>query len=358
MRNLLLTASLAVVLTACGGNEAELAKTIPVNTANLSTIVVQAQTIPQQVVLDGTIEAINKATVSAQTSGQVTVLPFDVGDYVTPGATIVRLTDTEQKAGLQAAQAGLEAAQAGLAEAKAQFARIEQVFAQGVVSQAQFDQVKAGLDAAQAAVIAGRAKVKQAEQQLAYTNVVAPYAGILVRRLVDVGATVAPGTPLLEGVSLTQLRVAVEVPQQFMAALRQYRQAQIILPGGTVVTPDNLRIPPVAQIGSQSFQVLAEFSNPSEQHLFPGTLVKIALQTGQAEHLTVPANALSQRGEMTGLYVLDGQQVKFRYVRSDNQVDASTAIVHAGLQTGDVVITNPTEAVKLYKAQQYQLSEE
>ena len=55
---------------------------------------------PRERVWDGRIEAINQATVSAQTSGRIAALPFDVNDYVAAGDVVMRFTDTEQKSAL------------------------------------------------------------------------------------------------------------------------------------------------------------------------------------------------------------------------------------------------------------------
>src|SRR5690554_7744419 len=64
--------------------------------------------------LDGLIEAVQQSTVSAQTSGTVVELPFDVDDSVAAGDLIVRLEDSEQQSRLRQAQAGLGEARSGL----------------------------------------------------------------------------------------------------------------------------------------------------------------------------------------------------------------------------------------------------
>ena len=59
----------------------------------LATVVVEPARVPRETTFDGAVEAMNQSTVSAQTSGRVVELPFDVGDYVEKGAVIVRITD-------------------------------------------------------------------------------------------------------------------------------------------------------------------------------------------------------------------------------------------------------------------------
>ena len=79
-------------------------------------ITVQQETKPQWLTLPVTIEAISSATVSAQTSGRITELPYDVNDMVLQGAVIVRFTDIEQQARFKQAQAQANETQTRLDE--------------------------------------------------------------------------------------------------------------------------------------------------------------------------------------------------------------------------------------------------
>ena len=89
------------------------------------TTVADVARAPLERVHDGTVEAVNKATMSAQTSGRIAELFYDVDDYVEPGDPIVRFTDVEQQASLQQAKANLEAALARQQQAVAEFRRAE-----------------------------------------------------------------------------------------------------------------------------------------------------------------------------------------------------------------------------------------
>ena len=65
---------------------------------------------PLERVYDGTVEAVNQATMSAQTAGRIAEVFYDVDDYVEPGQPIVRFTDIEQQSALRQAKAALEEA--------------------------------------------------------------------------------------------------------------------------------------------------------------------------------------------------------------------------------------------------------
>ncbi|NLW04783.1 MAG: biotin/lipoyl-binding protein, partial [Pseudomonadaceae bacterium] len=116
----------------------------------LETQPVQRASLVERIQLDGVIEAVHQATVSAQTSGQVRKVYFDVDDAVALGDVLVELDSTEQKARLNQAEAGLREAQAGLKDAKQNFARIEGIYKRELASQAQLDQARNQLSGAEA----------------------------------------------------------------------------------------------------------------------------------------------------------------------------------------------------------------
>ena len=146
------------------------------------TVIATLEDAARERVWDGRVEAVNQATVSAQTSGRIAELPFDVNDYVEAGAVLMRFTDTEQKAALAQAEAALQEATARLAEANQEFERFSKMIENNSVSRAAFDQSRANRDAARARLNAARSRVEGAKEQLEYTVIRAPYAGIVSKR--------------------------------------------------------------------------------------------------------------------------------------------------------------------------------
>ena len=86
------------------------------------------QTLPNEQILDGVVEAVNQSTVSAQTAGRVEEIMVDVNDVVSQGTPIIRLRNIEQRAGLEQAQASLREAEARFLEAQAEYNRIRRVY--------------------------------------------------------------------------------------------------------------------------------------------------------------------------------------------------------------------------------------
>ncbi|MFC4259821.1 efflux RND transporter periplasmic adaptor subunit [Marinobacter lacisalsi] len=306
--------------------------------------VVERRSFQETVHLDGLIEAVQQSTVSAQTSGTVQRLPFDVDDSVAAGDLIVQLEDSEQRSRLRQAQAGLEEAEAALADARQRFERIEAVHERGLVSRQEFDQARNNLAAARARVDRASGAVSEAQEQLSYTRVMAPYGGILTERHVEVGESVSPGQPLLSGLSLEQLRVVVDLPQKYVELARTERQARVTLADGRVLETGEMTFYPYANPQTHTFRLRMRLSEPNGS-LFPGMLVKVGVPVASREVLWVPASSLIHRSELRAVFVLDNQdRPRLRQVRTGVRDNGRLEIL-AGVSEGERVVTNPSDLV-------------
>lgn len=310
--------------------------------ATLATFEVSADAAPTERQFDGTIEAVNEATISAQTAGRITEIAFDVNDRVPAGAVLLRIHSTEQVAGLTQARAALAESSAREIEAQARYRRIDDMYQRRVVAKAQYDEARAARDAAVAQLDAARAGLATANEGVSYTEVRAPFAGVVTQRHVQVGEIVAPGAPLLAAASLDALRVVVEVPQSMTGLVRSARKAAVYADGQRIEST-SVTLFPSAQPGSSTFRARVELPQ-GVAGLAPGMFVKVGLVTGQSDHLTVPLATVVERSEMRAVYVVaaDGR-VSMRQVRL-GRVTGDRVEVLAGLVAGERVALEPAAA--------------
>ena len=336
-----------ILLAAFGTTSAVADSTLP-------TQVITPEVAQAERVWDGVVEAVDQATLAAQTSGRVLELPFDVNDEVHEGQVVVRFTDVEQQAAVKRAKASVDAAEASARQAEADYTRSAELMQRHLIAQSALDQALSARDASRAQLDASRSALREAQQQLDYTVIRAPYTGIVTQRHVQVGETVQPGQALISGLTLGKLRVAVDLPQRDSSAVRQYRQAHVLLETNTG-TPQRLPVArvslfPYADAQSHTFRVRAEL--PEGQHgLYPGMLVKVAFVTGEAQRLLIPRSALLQRSEISGVYVLraDGQPA-LRQLRIGNRYGERVEVL-AGLDAGETIVLDPAlAAAQLAKA--------
>ncbi|MGI9304561.1 MAG: efflux RND transporter periplasmic adaptor subunit [Gammaproteobacteria bacterium] len=297
---------------------------------------------PLERLYDGTVEAVNQATVSAQTAGRVAEIFYDIDDYVEAGSPIVRFTDVEQKSALRQAEAGLREALARQKQAGEEFRRASRLYEAGSGSRREYERALAARDAATARVASARSAISMAEQQVVYTLVRAPYAGIVTQRHVEVGESVTVGQPLMSGLSLEALRVTVDLPQHAAARVRENESATVITDRGRI-SPTRITIFPFANPATNTFTVRLEL--PAGQFaLYPGMFVKVAFVVGESQRLLVPTAALARRSEVTGVYVVgEDQEVRLRQIRVGNQFGDRTEVL-AGLSEGEQVAVDPVQA--------------
>jgi RND family efflux transporter MFP subunit len=313
--------------------------------AALESKQLQLVEVPRDFMLDGVVEAVNRSTIAAQTGGQITGIHFDVDDYVEKGQVIARLKDSQQKAALTAAEAQLKQAETALQDAKDTYDRAEKVFEKGAISEADMDKITAALESAKAAREAAAAGVEQAREQLDYTRITAPYTGIVTERHVQEGEVAAPGTPLMSGISLEELRVNVDVPQSLIPVIRKNPQGYVIGPDGLPIKAEKITVFPYADQSSNTFRVRLDLPE-ADGGFFPGMYVKTGFIIGMEKLLLVPESAVVNRSEVTGVYVIDEQtgKVSLRYIRTGRRFPDGNITVLSGLRPGETIALDPVEA--------------
>lgn len=334
-------AALVTALLACGESPsgAQLAALPP-----LQSIVVDLQHAPLERQLDGKIEAVNQGTVAAQTSGRVSEILYDVNDFVPAGAVIVRIRATEQRAGLLQAQANLREATARETEASQKYERVVVMYERNLVAKASLDEAAANRDATKAQLAAARAALQSAREGVSYTEIRAPYAGIVTQRNVQLGETVAPGTPLMSGLSLQFLRVTVDVPQSIVEQVRRIKKAAVYVEGRRIEAT-KLTVFPEAAATSNTFRARLELPENATD-LYPGMFVKVAFVIGEANRLLVPAAAVVDRGDVTAVYVIDPNgRPSLRQIRPGHRFDGKVEVL-AGLSARERIAIDPIAAMK------------
>ena len=310
----------------------------------LASVVVQRERAPVERKLDGIIEAVNQGTVAAQTSGRVEAIFYDVDDFVPAGAVIIRLRATEQRAGLLQAEAALREATAREAEAQASYRRMSDMYERRVVPKATLDQAAANREAAVARLAAARAALQSAKEGVAYTEVRAPYAGVVTKRLVQVGETVSPGMPLVSGISLQYLRVTVDIPQSIVQQVRRIKKGAVYVEGRRIEAT-KVMVFPEAAAPSSTFRARLDLPENATD-LYPGMFVKVGFVIGEANRLLVPERSLIERSEVTAVYVVDSSgRTSMRQVRVGDRFDSRVEIL-SGLVPGERIALDPLAAVK------------
>jgi len=339
---ILLAALAAAGLAACG--EAPAPKPAAKG-EGFKTAAVELREVELTTTAEAVMEAVRQSTVSAQISGRIVDLRFDVGDYVKKGEVILRIDERSATRALEASEAQVLEAQAALANARAQFERSKQLLAQKFISQAALDQAEATYKAAQARVAALVAGAGQAATERSFATVLAPYSGVVSARHVELGEMAAPGRPLMTGFDPSTLRVVANVPQAQVAAIQAGGKARIEVPSlGRWVDVKAMTIVPAADPRTHTTRVRLEL--PADvRGVYPGVYARAHFVIGKAPRLLVPRAAVVRRSEVTAVYVVDEQgRARLRQIRLGSAGDEASVEVLAGLKPGERVALEPVKA--------------
>jgi len=339
---ILLAALAAAGLAACG--EAPAPKPAAKG-EGFKTAAVELREVELTTTAEAVMEAVRQSTVSAQISGRIVDLRFDVGDYVKKGEVILRIDERSATRALEASEAQVLEAQAALANARAQFERSKQLLAQKFISQAALDKAEADSKQAQARLSAMLAGAGQAATERSFATVLAPYSGVVSARHVELGEMAAPGRPLMTGFDPSTLRVVANVPQAQVAAIQAGGKARIEVPSlGRWVDVKAMTIVPAADPRTHTTRVRLEL--PADvRGVYPGVYARAHFVIGKAPRLLVPRAAVVRRSEVTAVYVVDEQgRARLRQIRLGTAGDEASVEVLAGLKPGERVALEPVKA--------------
>lgn len=326
-----------LLLAAVAVNAVELPDTAPV----------QYREVAQTYIADGLVEAVRQSTVSAQISGRVVEINFDVGDHVNKGQVILRIDEREAVQAVAGSQAQLMQAQANMQNSKAAYERAKQLFVKKFISQAALDKAQAEYKVALAQTQASEALAGQSRLMRGYAAVLAPYSGVVAARLVELGEMVMPGKPLMTGFDPAEMRAVADLPQGKLASIgvRGKIEAMVEAPSlNRWIKPTSATLHPVADTRTHSTKVRMNLPK-NVAGIYPGMFMRVHFVIGKINKLVIPFSAVLRRGEVTAVYVVDENgAVKLRQIRlGDATLDGAVEVL-AGLNQGEKVALDPVKA--------------
>ncbi len=311
----------------------------------LATAKAEYREVAQTYSVEGVVEAVRQSTVSAQISGRIKEINFDVGDTVSKGQVILRIDERETSQALAGSQAQVMQAQAALTQAKANYERSVQLFEQKYISQSALDKAKADYDMAQAQSEASQASESQSALAHAYTSVIAPFSGVVASRLVEIGELVTVGKPMMVGFDPSQMRVIVNVPQYELGQIGSRPKVKVELTSlKRWISAASVTVQPSADIRTHSTQVRINLP-PREKGVYPGMFVRAHFVVGKAKKLLIPATSVLRRSEVVAVYVVDDKGMpRLRQIRLGEETGENEIEVLGGLNSGETIALDPVKA--------------
>lgn len=340
-----------LTLSACGGeaDEPAASETPAERGLPVEVIVVEPGPFEDVLVMTGTVDAPDDATLSPEMAGTLTAVA-PLGTVVRRGQTVAQVNAGVASASVAQAEAALEAARAQAELAEDQFRRQEPLYADSILSAIEFESVRAQRASARAQVAQAEAALAQTRQQLANTRIVAPFTGIVEERLAERGELVAPGTPVVRLVSTDQVKVKAGVPERYAGDIQLGTPVRIV--------PEAYNIAPlrgeVTFVGrtinpqNRTFPIEIGLSNDAGQ-LKPEMVVQLEVRRQQLDDVIVlPLAAIVRDERGAGVFVVREDTTGLIARHQPTELGPSSAgrvVIETGLVAGDRVIATGQSTV-------------
>lgn len=345
MKTMKTTAVLVITLTAllagCGEKAPEV-RPVGVD-VSCTTVTAASRELPVVVTAVGSVEPETRVHVSTRMMGWVSELFVQEGDVVTEGQRLLTIDDEDMKAKRRQVEAGIREAEAVVANAEKMAARFRNLYEAEAVSKAQLDDVETGLERARAGLAQAEAARAELNVHLGYLDLKAPMDGVVSRRLVDVGDMAAPGHPLLFVDAMDRMKIVARLGEKDIASVSAGDMVTVrvtSLDRATFVV-EVARLIPDANPGSRTYDV--EMFVENDGRLRPGMFAKIDVPVGVRRGVLVPADAVHERGQLTGVWIVDAEgRAQLRWVRLGDRIDGDVEVL-SGLAGGETIVTSSSQ---------------
>ncbi len=312
------------------------------NTPIINTARVEKKQVDELFTWPGTVKSRTVANIAPKITAVIIEISVNAGDKVKKGDLIARLDEREIKAQEQAALAALTGTNAQANRTKADERRIRSLYSKEAATRENFDAIVAQAKEAQAGVSQANSKVSEIRTHLTDTRLLAPFDGIVVKRLQQPGDMGLPGVPVVTLQTPLGLRLEADVPST--CAGRYLTGMNVTVRIDALGQTTSAQIDEISpEVDPQTRTQLIKIALPAIEGLQPGFFGWLEQACGQHEALLIPAGAVQHIGQLEVVNVLSEGRPLMRHIRTAKIFGDQIEVI-SGLQAGETVIINSQQA--------------
>jgi RND family efflux transporter MFP subunit len=305
---------------------------------------VVAQTVAKaakapDLVLTGSIEAVQEAVIGTQVAGQVAGVQVQNGEAVASGQPLVLVNDSDYRDALTIDQANLESAQAALESAGQNYQRTKGLFDNNFVSAKELEDAKVAQATAKANADSAAATVSSAQDSLRDTSISSPISGVAADCDVKVGQYLTPGVSLLKVEDIDSVYADVNIEQNDLPAVKPGQTAEVTADayGSRIFDGTVDQINPAGDTSTRVFATKIRVPN-GDHLLHPGMFVNVEITTGAPVNvIAVPQNAVVSSAGLNYVFLVTGGRVKRQQVQVGDVIGENVEIT-SGLTEGQQIV--------------------
>ena len=308
----------AITISSCGSDDK---KTV---SDNSPAVAVEVSTVSEGnsspfLSASGKIEAVNSANISTRMMGYVDKIYVQVGDKVNKGQQLISINNADISAKLAQVNAGITEANAAFNNAEKDYNRYTALFNENSASQKELDDITANYNMAKARLEGAKQMKNEVNAQFSYSNIRAPFNGVVTNKFIKVGDMANPGMPLVEVESPGNFQVLAMVPESEILEIKSGSEVGIL-----IKTLDETFKGTVAEVstsakntgGQYMVKVLLDESNSK---LLSGMYATVQFPTAKkanTNRVLIPLEAIVQNGQLSGVYtVSESNTALLRWLR-------------------------------------------
>ncbi len=301
---------------------------LPAVTVSLAEARIEENIIVDQIV--GTVTAKLQSKLSSKISGRITEFTLRIGQRVLKDDLLVSLNSAEVEARLEMATAARD-------QTAKELVRYKELLDQNAATQSEYDAVESRHRMAEASA-------REAEAIQEYTQILAPFDGVVARKFADIGDLASPGKPLLELEGLTGFRFEANVPEALASRIQIGQVMEVRVDSvGKAIPAEVSEMAPSANPLSRTLLVKLDF--PKNKELRSGQYGRLAVMARGPSNVRIPADALIQRGQMEIVFVATEGHALLRLVKTGKRSGKDVEIL-SGLDAGERVVIEGASALR------------
>tara|TARA_R110002049_G_scaffold2846_2_gene23128 strand:+ start:5458 stop:6537 length:1080 start_codon:yes stop_codon:yes gene_type:complete len=308
----------SIFITSCGSEEEKVVKdTTPAIKITVSKVAINSDS--QFLSVSGKIQASNSADLSTRMMGYVKKVHVNVGDKVRKGQLLVSINNTDLQAKKGQVNAGIVQAKTAFNNAEKNYNRFKNLFASNSVTQKEMDDMTANYEMAKAGLESANQMKNEINAQFAYSNITAPFSGVITSKNIEEGDMANPGMPLISLETPKVFEVIAMVPETEISKIKKGTSVNVL-----VKSLDKILKGKVSEVSTSAKntggQYLVKINlDKTDVNILSGMFSTVQFPVERkikSSLVLIPKDAIVKNGQLSGVYtVSESNTALLRWLR-------------------------------------------
>lgn len=309
------------------------------NPVDAAVDIVELREIPVNYAVPGSVISDGRVEVSSRVVGFIEQLDVREGQRVKRGDLLVRIDPSDINEAIRQASSSVTAAEEDLSDAEQDVRKYTGLAESGSVASETLRKAKVRVDIARATLDKVRSALSAAEAQKDYSTVTSPVDGVIVSVAKRSGEMATTGSPILTVESHEVLLFRAYVSEQSLASINTETPVivRIDVLGGQEFTGHIRGIVPSGDDVTRRYEINVLL--PDDPALVPGMFGRAEIRLGSYQASVVPRSAITKRGGLDGVFVVENGIAHFRWLRTGRELNG-TIEVTSGLKGGEMILAD------------------